>query len=67
MKLNLDVKFNGKKEKMTCVIRFDGHTFICTKQVQAEADRVDAYKRAKQKAYLGAMTKVHGYICSKRI
>lgn len=67
MKLNLDIKFNEKPKKVTCIIKVDGHMFTCTKKIQEQADRIDGTKRAKYLAYLGAMVKVHGYVCNKRI
>ena len=67
MTLNLDIKFDEKPKKVTCIIKLDGHVFSCTKKIQEQADRVDSTKRAKHLAYLGAMVKVHGYVCTKRI
>ena len=67
MKLNLDIKFDEKPGRITCIIKGDGHVFSCTKKIQEQADRVDGTKRAKYLAYLGAMVKVHGYVCTKKI
>lgn len=67
MTLKLDIKFDERPKKVTCIIKLDGHMFSCTKKIQEQADRVDDIKRAKQLAYLGAMVKVHGYVCTKRI
>ena len=67
MKLNLDIKFDEKPKKITCIIKIDRHMFTCTKKIQEQADRIDGTKRAKYLAYLGAMVKVHGYVCTKKI
>ena len=67
MKLNLDIKFNERPGRITCIIKVDRHIFTCTKKIQEQADRVDGTKRAKYLAYLGAMVKVHGYVCTKKI
>lgn len=67
MKLNIDVRFSEKDKYIKCVIKLDGKDFVNTRKVENQADRINAKKRAKQLAYLGAMCKVHGYVCEKKL
>ncbi len=67
MTIHIKMSFSQTKNAVTCKLRIDGKFFICTKRIQPQADRISSLKRAKQLAYLGAMIKVHGYVCERKI
>lgn len=67
MKLNITINFKVRYKEVKCIAIIDKKTYVCTKRIQQQADRVDAVKRAKELAYLGTMIKVHGYVCTRKL
>lgn len=63
MEMNISIEFKVKKNDVTCKARYNGISFIHTRRIERQADRVDGFKRAKQLAYCGVMNKIHGYVC----
>lgn len=63
MEMNISIEFKVKEKEVTCKARYNGVKFIHTRRITTQADRVDGFKRAKQLAYLGCMSKIHGYVC----
>lgn len=66
MEARLRIKFEDTSDNgVRCVVCVDDRAFIGKQPIQRQADRISPIKRAKQKAFVRAMSKVIGYLIDR--